>query len=34
MAIASIGTVVKVTPDDEIQILRGKGEHEFQAEAV
>jgi hypothetical protein len=29
MPIASIGTVLTVTPGDEIQIVRGKGEHEF-----
>lgn len=29
MPIASIGIVVKVTPGDEVQIVRGKGDHEF-----
>ena len=29
MPIASIGTVVRVTPGDELQIVRGKGDHEF-----
>ena len=29
MPIATIGTVVKVTPLDELQIVRGKGDYEF-----
>ena len=29
MAIASIGAVVKVTPGDYLQIVQGKGVHEF-----
>ena len=29
MPIASIGSVVRVTPGDRLQIVRGKGDHEF-----
>lgn len=29
MPIASIGAIVRVTPGDELQIVRGKGDHEF-----
>ena len=29
MAIASIGVVVRVTPGDDLQILRGKGDYEL-----
>ena len=29
MPIASIGTIVRVMPADELQILRGKGDYEF-----
>ena len=29
MPIATLGTIIEVTPGDEIQIVRGKGDHEF-----
>ena len=29
MPIATVGTLIEVTPADEIQIVRGKGNHEF-----
>ena len=29
MAIASIGSVVRITAGDELQVLRGKGDYEF-----
>jgi hypothetical protein len=32
MPIASIGVVLTVTPRDDIQIVRGKGDHEFVAD--